>query len=233
MKASRICARATSRLGELSEEDLGRVPSGEEGALDVAGVGLEVAGEIGVVGDEGGRSVEVLALGLPVEDLRDHGLGLVEGGGGKPPDGEVGEEIVAVEGGESGVGGGPDVGGPLEEEGHGGRLGGGVEAPGVVVGVAEEEDVAGRGPSPLVVGEGEEVADGLSGDLPAAEGGGDLLEGGGEGGEALGLPAVEEGLGGVEEGLGSDEDVVGLVLCGAQAGGRLGEEDAGREDGFL
>ena len=166
MKASRIWARATSRLGELTEEDLGGVPSGEEGRLDVAGVGLEVAGEVGVVGDEGGVAVEVLALGLPVEDLGDHGLGLVQRGGGKPSDGEVGEEIVPVEGGESGVGGGPDVGGLLEEEGHGRRLGGGVEAPGVVVGVTEEEDVAGRGTSPLVVGEGEEVADGLAETCP-------------------------------------------------------------------
>ena len=200
--------------------------------LDVPGVGLEVPGEVGVVGDEGGSSVEVVALGLPVEDLGDHRLGLLQRGGGKPSDGEVGKEIVPVESGESGVGGGPDVGGPLEEERHGGRLGGGVEAPGVVVGVTEEEDVAGRGPSPLVVGEGEEVADGPGGDLPASEGGGDLLEGGGECGESMGLAALEEGLGGVEEGPGSDEDVVGLVLWGAQAGCRLGEEDAGREDGF-
>ena len=33
--------------------------------------------------------------------------------------------------------------------------------------------------------------------------------------------------------LGGDEDVVGLVLCGSQAGRGLGEEDAGGEKGLL
>ena len=144
-----------------------------------------------------------------------------------------GSGIVAVDGGESGVGGGPDVGRSLEEEGHRGGLRDGVEVPRVVVGVSEEEDVTGRRASPLVVGEGEEVADGLGRGLAAAEGGGDLLEGGGERGEALRLAAQEEGLGRVEEGPWGDEDVVGLVLGGAQASGGLGEEDAGREESFL
>ena len=188
---------------------------------------------VGVVGHEGDLAVEVLALGLPVEDLPDHRLRLLECRGGEPSDGEVGKQVVAVDGRESGVGGGPDVGRSLEEERHRGGLRGGVEVPRVVVGVSEEEDVAGRRASPLVVGEGEEVADGLGGGLTASEGGGDLLEGGGERGEALGLAAQEKGLCRVEEGPRGDEDVVGLVPGGAQSSGGLGEEDAGREEGLL
>ena len=79
------------------------------------------------------------------------------------------------------------------------REGPGEEALGVVGGVSEEEDVAGRGLGPVVVGEGEEVLDGLGGDLAEAEGVVDVLEGDGHGGEALGLAEVDEGLGGGEE----------------------------------
>ena len=41
------------------------------------------------------------------------------------------------------------------------------------------------------------------------------------------------GLRGAEEGLRRDEHVVGLVLFRPQAGGGLGEEDAGGEKAFL
>ena len=182
-----LATRAVA-VADLPQEDLGRLPPGEEGGLDVAGFGLEVAGGIGVVGDEGDPSVEVVALGLPVEDLLDHGLGLLEGRRREASDREVGKGIVAIDGGESGVGRRRDVRGPVHEERHRRGLRGGVEVPRVVVGVSEEEDVAGGGTPPMVVGEGEEVADGLGRGLPAAERGGDLLERGGERGEALGLP---------------------------------------------
>ena len=92
LKASRICGAGDVAVADLAEEDLRRVASGEEGRLDVAHVGLEVAGDVGVVGDEGDLAVEVLALGLPVEDLGDHRLGLLEGCGGEPSDGEIGQE---------------------------------------------------------------------------------------------------------------------------------------------
>ena len=48
-----MAARATTRA-DLSEEELGRVPPGRKHALDLAGVALEVAGVVGVVGDEDG-----------------------------------------------------------------------------------------------------------------------------------------------------------------------------------
>ena len=63
----------------------------------------------------------------------------------------------------------------------------------------------------MVVGEGEEVLDGLGGGFTEAEGVVDLLEGDGHCGEALVLSVEEEGLGGGEELLGGDEDPVGLV----------------------
>ena len=90
------------RRSELGEEELLDGPRGEERG-DVVGVGLEVAGEVGVVGDEDGLSGEGAAGVLEVEDLLDGVLGLGEGGGGDASEGEVGEEVVAVDGG---VGGG-------------------------------------------------------------------------------------------------------------------------------
>ena len=63
----------------------------------------------------------------------------------------------------------------------------------------------------MVVGVGEEFADGVGGGFSEAEVVVDALEGDGLSGEALGLPVEDEGLGGGEEGLGGDEDPVGLV----------------------
>ena len=155
---------------------------------------------------------------------------------GEASEGEVGEEIVAVDGGVEGVGGGPEEGGPGEGRGEEVLPGGpGEEALGVVGGVAEEEDVAGSGSGPVVVGEGEEVADGVGGGFSEAEVVVDLLEGDGHGGEALGLSVEDEGLGGGEKGLGGDEDPVGLVGGVAQRGGLdgadLGAEEGGGGDG--
>ena len=92
-------------------------PGGEERG-DVVEVGLEVAGEVGVVGDEDGLAGEGAAGVLEVEDLLDGGLGLGEGVGGEASDGEVGEEVVAVDGGVEGVGGGPEEGGLGEGRGE-------------------------------------------------------------------------------------------------------------------
>ena len=78
---------APSWVRKIFSTDLG----GEEGG-DVVGVGLEVSGEVGVVGDEDGLTGEGTAGVLEGEDLLDGGLGLGEGGGGDASDGEVGEE---------------------------------------------------------------------------------------------------------------------------------------------
>ena len=84
-----------------------------------------------------------------------------EGSRGEPSDGEVGEEIVAVDRGQGRIGDGPEEGG-LDRGGGDPVLDPGLEEVlGVVGGVAEEEDVARGGGRPLVIGEGEEVTDGL------------------------------------------------------------------------
>ena len=77
-------------------------------AAIVVGMGLEVTGAVGVVGDDDGRAVEGAALGFEVEDLVDEGAGLLDGRGGESTEGEVGEGVLAVDGGVEGVGGGPD-----------------------------------------------------------------------------------------------------------------------------
>ena len=149
-------------VGELGAEELLYGPVGDEGG-DVVDVGLEVpGGEVGLVGDEDGLSVEGEAGVLEVEDLVDGVLGLVDRVGGETTDGEVGEEVVAVDGGEGGVGGCPEEGG-LGEGGGEEVLAGlePLEALGVGGGLTEEEDVTGSGLCPVVVGEGEEVVDGL------------------------------------------------------------------------
>jgi hypothetical protein len=110
--------------------------------------GLEVAGLVGVVGDEDGLAVETSPGVLEVEDLLDSRGGLGERAGGDPSEGEVGEEVVAVDGGVEGIGGGPEEGGLREGSGEEVLPGGsGEEALGVVGGVAEEEEVAGSGAS--------------------------------------------------------------------------------------
>jgi hypothetical protein len=80
---------------ELCEEELLDGARGEESG-DLVLVGLEVSGQVGVVGDEGGLSGEGEAGVLEVEDLLDGGLGLGEGGGVEAPDGDVGERVLPL-----------------------------------------------------------------------------------------------------------------------------------------
>ena len=147
------------------EEALG-VPGSEEGLLDVGDVGLEVPGLVGVVGDEGDVAGKVVFRVLPVEDLLDEGVGLLEVRGGEASEGEVGEEVLSVDRGEGRVRGGPQVRGLRPQRRQRGPLVEPGEVPGVEGGVSEEEDVARRGLLPGVEGEGEEVADGLGGGAP-------------------------------------------------------------------
>jgi len=96
-------------LTELAEAEDLRAALGEEASSDVGDVGLEVAAEVGVVGDERRGSGESLCGVLPGEELGDEAAGLVEVGGGEAADGEVGQRVLAVDGGEQRVGGGPEV----------------------------------------------------------------------------------------------------------------------------
>ena len=97
---------------ELTEEEELGVAGGEEAVGDVLDVGLEVPGDVGVVGDEGGVAVERERSVLPVEELGDEGVSLVESPRGESSDGEVGERVVSVDGGERRIGDGPEVRGP-------------------------------------------------------------------------------------------------------------------------
>ena len=203
--------RASGVGAEPGERDAGEVPPGEQGGRDRVGMGLEVTGAVGVVGDDDGRAVEGAALGFEVEDLADEGAGLLDGRGGESTEGEVGEGVLAVDGGVEGVGGGPDGGG-LEEERRDLVPHAGAEVVLVVVGsVPEQEHVAGGRRGPEVEGVGEEVADGLGRGLSEPELVEDVLDGDGGARQALAAAELEEGLGGLEEGPGREDEVVVAV----------------------
>ncbi len=103
---------------------------------------------------------------------------------------------------------------------------------GVVGGVSEEEDVAGRGGLPGVEGEGEEALEGVGPGFPVAELVDDGLEGDGPGGEALALAVSARASRPRASGPGGRRrsSRPGSRGCGACARGS--GADLGREEGL-
>ena len=105
---------------------------------------------------------------------------------------------------------------------------------GVVGGVAEEEDVTGRGFLPVVVSVGEEGLEGVGGGFAETELVVDVLDGHGPGPESLALSEVQERLGGGEEVTRPDDEVVGTVADALEGARKrpshLGPEEGGRRD---
>ena len=164
-------------------------------------VGLEVAGEVGVVGDERGRLRRGPGPSPPRRAASaTSACACSTRRGRQPSDREVRQRVVAVDRGEQRIGDGPQVGGlrPQRRQRRGLRRAD--EVPRVVARVAEQQHVARRGPRPGLEGVGEEALDRLGRGLAVAELGGDLLEGDGARREALVLPPLDERLGGGEEG---------------------------------
>ena len=93
---------------ELTEVQLSHVVSSERRGGDLIGIGFEVSGPVGVVRDEDDRGAgEADVTCLIGDDLVHHRPGFGERRGGETSDGEVGQDVVAVHGGEGRVGGGP------------------------------------------------------------------------------------------------------------------------------
>ena len=85
--ASRI---AGPRLGPELAELQHRAPRARRKLCAMSlGVGLEVAGQVGVVGHERSRAREALARVLPGQQLLDEPLRLLDGRGRQPPDRQV------------------------------------------------------------------------------------------------------------------------------------------------
>jgi hypothetical protein len=177
------------RLGaELAEVELLDAARRQK-RRDLVLVRLEVTRAVGIVRDERDLSGEGPPGGLEGEDLRDGGLGLLECGRVDSADGDVGERVLAVDGGVERIGRGPEIRRPGQERGEEvGARGARKASLGVVGGLAEEEDVAGRGGSPVVEGEGEEALDGVGPGFPVAELVDDGLVGDGPGRETLSRP---------------------------------------------
>jgi hypothetical protein len=118
------------------------------------------------------RALSRFASRLVGEDLRDHNPKLLGVSGGKPSDGEVGNDVLSVDRSASGVEDGPEIGG-LEQERRNLIFDSGLQVVlEVVGGVAQEQDVAKPQAPPVMVGVGEEFPDGLGPLLSESELGG-------------------------------------------------------------
>jgi hypothetical protein len=197
--------------GETTEVDFLGVSRREKGGSELVGVGVEVAGVVGIVGDEdhgGGRG---RGVGFVADDFVDEDASLVEARRRELSDGEVGKRILAVDGGVGGVGGGPEVGGPCDER-RDVVADPGLEMVSKIVGcVPEEDDVAELRPAPVMVGIGEKLVNRFGARLTESEGGVDLFDGDGFAEETLSAAQLDERLGGREELPGSDDQVLGSL----------------------
>ena len=204
----------------LAQEDgLDGMAGGEQGG-DPLGAALEIAAAVGIVRDEDGRPLgKGQAGGLERDDLVHERVGFLQGRGGEPAEGEVRQQVVAVDRRVGGIGGGPQVRRLHEQRRQRVRRPAVKEVLVIVRGVAEQQHVSKRGSAPEMVGVGDEVADGLGRRLAVAELLIDLFERGRFDDEALPLPQVEQGLHGGKEGVGTDDQVLGAIEPAAQRAG--------------